>query len=141
MNGQTGQQSGVPLGGIGVGYFDIAADGQIKRVAINNGHCDGVLTDINNGTFLAAWESSSSRGSSRRGIDQISSRAWVLQRVAVTGAAGAAGVVRGIDDSSTSVFFVNSRILMVCTDSPLCMGVRCTPPVSSRFGSKLARLS
>ena len=43
----------MPLGGVGVGYFDIAPDGQVKRVAINNGHADGVLTDINNGTFFA----------------------------------------------------------------------------------------
>ena len=51
----SGDYSGVPVGGIGVGYFDLAPDGEIKRVAINNAHQDGVLTDTMNGTFMAMW--------------------------------------------------------------------------------------
>lgn len=54
----TGDYSGVPLGGVGVGFFDFAPDGEIKRVAINNAHQDGVLTDTSNGTFLAMWDGS-----------------------------------------------------------------------------------
>lgn len=49
--------AGVPLGGIGVGFFDLAPDGGFARVAINNWHQDGVITDTG-GTFLAAWRQS-----------------------------------------------------------------------------------
>jgi non-lysosomal glucosylceramidase len=52
----AGGASGVPLGGIGVGWFDLAADGAIPRVAINNWHQDGVITDAT-ATFLAVWRS------------------------------------------------------------------------------------
>ena len=55
----------------------LAPDGQIKRVAINNAHQDGVLTDTQNGTFLAMWDS-----------DQ----ALVLQRIPAGGPAGEAGL-------------------------------------------------
>ncbi|MBN1902614.1 hypothetical protein JW926_14915 [Candidatus Sumerlaeota bacterium] len=48
--------SGVPLGGIGVGCFDIAPDGRFTRIALNNTHEDGVLKDVK-GTFMAVWES------------------------------------------------------------------------------------
>ena len=75
----TDDASGVPLGGIGVGFIDYAPDGQIKRVAINNAHEDGVLTDIHDGTFLALWEEG--KGTAR-----------VLQRTPVGGAAQAAGL-------------------------------------------------
>ena len=34
----SGDYTGVPLGGVGVGFFDYAPDGEIKRVAINNAH-------------------------------------------------------------------------------------------------------
>ena len=49
--------SGVPLGGIGTGFFDLAPDGGIARVAINNHHQDGVITDAN-ATFLAVFRAS-----------------------------------------------------------------------------------
>lgn len=49
--------SGVPLGGIGVGWFDISLDGAVSRVAINNWHEDGVITDTN-ATFLSVWRKS-----------------------------------------------------------------------------------
>lgn len=49
--------SGVPLGGIGVGFFDLAPDGGVARVAINNAHQDGVITDAN-ATFLAVFRAS-----------------------------------------------------------------------------------
>ena len=47
--------SGVPLGGIGTGCFDIAPDGCFTRIALNNTHEDGVLKDIK-GSFLAFWD-------------------------------------------------------------------------------------
>ena len=50
----TASRTGVPLGGMGVGFFDITPDGSFGRVAINNWHQDGVLTDVL-GSFLAAW--------------------------------------------------------------------------------------
>jgi non-lysosomal glucosylceramidase len=49
--------SGVPLGGIGSGFFDIAPNGQFSRIAINNWHQDGVITDAA-GSFLAVWRQS-----------------------------------------------------------------------------------
>lgn len=45
----------MPMGGIGVGFLDVAPDGSIKRVAINNHHQDGVLTDTAEGTFASVW--------------------------------------------------------------------------------------
>jgi len=54
-------RSGVPLGGVGVGWFDIAADGGVSRVALSGWHQDGVLWagdgDVN-ATFLAVWRRS-----------------------------------------------------------------------------------
>ena len=50
--------SGVPVGGVGVGWFDIAMDGGISRVAINNWHQDGVIWDTN-ASFLAIFRASS----------------------------------------------------------------------------------
>jgi hypothetical protein len=79
MVNSTGDYSGVPLGGVGVGYFDFAPDGEIKRVAINNPHQDGVLTDTKNGTFFAVW-------------DAASSAATVMHRAPAGGAAGEAGL-------------------------------------------------
>ena len=78
----SGDYSGVPLGGIGVGFFDLAPDGEIKRVAINNAHQDGVLTDTMNGTFLAMWTEDARGGPN----------ALVLHRTAAGGPAGAAGL-------------------------------------------------
>ena len=70
----------MPLGGIGVGYFDYAPDGQIKRVAINywSPGDPGVLTDTSDGSFFALWEEGG--------------HAYALQRPPVGGAAGAAGL-------------------------------------------------
>ena len=54
-------RSGVPLGGVGVGWFDIAADGGVSRVALSNWHEDGVLWAHDgdfNATFLAVWRRS-----------------------------------------------------------------------------------
>lgn len=51
-------RSGVPLGGVGVGFFDLAPAGNIARVAVNNWHQDGVVTDMSRGTFLAVWDAS-----------------------------------------------------------------------------------
>lgn len=47
--------SGVPLGGVGVGYFDLAPNGHFTRVAINNWQT--ALGGVNRapGTFLAVW--------------------------------------------------------------------------------------
>ena len=57
-------RSGVPLGGIGAGFFDVALDGGISRVAINNWHEDGVLWDMALGaTFLAVRRNSTGRAS------------------------------------------------------------------------------
>lgn len=55
--------TGVPLGGIGVGWFDLAPDGGVSRVALNNWHENGVIWNSNHGnatggTFLAVWRSS-----------------------------------------------------------------------------------
>jgi len=44
--------SGVPLGGVGVGFFDIAPDGGVSRVALNGWHEDNIITGLN-ATFLA----------------------------------------------------------------------------------------
>eukprot|EP01052_Picozoa_sp_SAG31_P006516 SAG31_NODE_300_length_18109_cov_47.887285_21_plen_483_part_00 len=85
MLNSTGDASGVPLGGIGVGFVDYAPDGQIKRVAINNAHEDGVLTDTHDGTFLALWEE-------EKGSGATTSTARVLQRTTIGGAAAAAGL-------------------------------------------------
>ena len=75
----SGDYTGVPLGGVGVGFFDYAPDGEIKRVAINNAHQDGVLTDTTNGSFLALF-------------DAEGGEAVVLSRNSPRGAAGAAGL-------------------------------------------------
>ena len=55
--------TGVPLGGIGAGWFDLAPDGGVSRVAINNWHQNGVVWGANpggaaNGTFMAVWRRS-----------------------------------------------------------------------------------
>jgi len=56
--------SGVPLRGIGVGYFCYAPDGRFTRFAINNWQDQGgeknnpIIKDVR-GTFLAAWDSGS----------------------------------------------------------------------------------
>jgi uncharacterized protein (DUF608 family) len=55
-------RSGVPLGGVGVGWFDVAADGGISRVALSGWHQDNVLWADDgdfNATFLAVWRRSS----------------------------------------------------------------------------------
>lgn len=52
--------SGVPLGGIGVGCFDLAPDGRITRVALNNTHEDGVIKDVKGG-FFALYQKSNWR--------------------------------------------------------------------------------
>eukprot|EP01047_Picozoa_sp_COSAG01_P071846 COSAG01_NODE_11264_length_1970_cov_1.943346_1_plen_499_part_10 len=96
-------QTGVPVGGIGVGYWDFAPDGQIKRVAINNWSPgdDGVLTDTRSGTFLALWEAAA-------GSHVASGHAYALQRPSVGGAASAAGVgnldSRGFSSNFTGLF-------------------------------------
>ena len=92
----TNDASGVPLGGIGVGFLDYAPDGQIKRVAINNAHEDGVLTDTHDGTFLALTTLS----------EKGTSTARVLQRTQIGGAAGAAGLsdLRGSATIFTGLF-------------------------------------
>jgi non-lysosomal glucosylceramidase len=53
--------AGPPLGGIGVGWVDLAPDGSIARVAVNGWHQDGVITDAS-GTFLAVWAEGGSSG-------------------------------------------------------------------------------
>ena len=92
----TNDATGVPLGGIGVGFLDYAPDGQIKRVAINNAHEDGVLTDTHDGTFLALTTLSETGASTAR----------VLQRTQIGGAAGAAGLsdLRGSATKFTGLF-------------------------------------
>ena len=52
--------SGVPLGGIGTGCFDIAPNGSFTRIALNNTHEDGVLKDVK-GSFFAFWNGESTR--------------------------------------------------------------------------------
>ena len=49
--------SGVPLGGIGVGYFNYAPDGRFTRICINNWHAADQSPVIEEapGTFLAVW--------------------------------------------------------------------------------------
>jgi len=88
----TGDATGVPLGGVGVGFIDYAPDGQIKRIAINNHHEDGVLTDTINGTFLALWEEPTSSSATELGNKGARGSAKVLQRPPISGAAGAAGL-------------------------------------------------
>jgi hypothetical protein len=106
----TGDATGVPLGGIGVGFFDYAPDGQIKRVAINNHHADGVLTDTINGTFLALWEGAPGtplhEQPAEAGVTAAGSSARVLQRLPAAGAAGAAGLgdLAGIATNFTGLF-------------------------------------
>ena len=46
--------SGVPLGGIGVGFFSITPQGRIGGVAINNWHRWGLIDQVN-GSFIAGW--------------------------------------------------------------------------------------
>ena len=55
LDGPT--QSGVPIGGMGVGWFDVAPDGGVTRVAINGWHEDNILQGVN-GTFAAVWRNS-----------------------------------------------------------------------------------
>jgi uncharacterized protein (DUF608 family) len=88
----TGDYSGVPLGGIGVGFFDIAPDGEVKRVAINNAHQDGVLTDTQNGTFVAMWIADSTNNSNKQDPHLSAPNALVLHRTPAGGAAGEAGL-------------------------------------------------
>jgi uncharacterized protein (DUF608 family) len=85
----TGDETGVPVGGIGAGYFDFAPDGQIKRVAINNWSPgdSGVLKDTRSGTFLALWEEAAGATDGHLRAD-----AYALQRPSVGGAAAAAGI-------------------------------------------------
>ncbi|MFW6308455.1 MAG: GH116 family glycosyl-hydrolase [bacterium] len=47
--------SGVPFGGIGAGYFQIAPDGQFQRICLNNFH-RSVLESDREGFFLALWQ-------------------------------------------------------------------------------------
>lgn len=49
--------TGVPLGGTGVGYFEYAPDGTFQRVCVNNIQAD-FINDVN-GMFLSVWDSSS----------------------------------------------------------------------------------
>ena len=83
---------------MGVGFFDYAPDGQIKRVAINNAHQDGVLTDTTNGTFLAMW-------------DGETSTARALQRPALMGAASR---LTNLNDSNTNFtgLFPSARLVI-----------------------------
>ena len=63
--------SGVPLGGIGTGYFGFAPDGSFSRMNLNNTHEFGDvhrLDDIR-GSFLAVWQ----------GGHEDASRYWRLQ--------------------------------------------------------------
>lgn len=55
--------SGVPLGGIGVGYFDYAPDGRFTRLQINNWHGSEQSPVIHDapGTFLALWMNGKAR--------------------------------------------------------------------------------
>ena len=46
--------SGVPLGGIGVGFFSMTPQGRIGGVAINNWHRWGLIDQVN-GSFIAGW--------------------------------------------------------------------------------------
>ena len=50
--------SGVPLGGIGVGCFDLAPNGQFTRMGINNTF-DILNDETGKGSFFALWEKSS----------------------------------------------------------------------------------
>jgi non-lysosomal glucosylceramidase len=55
--------SGVPIGGIGVGCFDMAPDGSFTRIRLNNIHSIGTLDNYwanEKGFFLAMWENGSS---------------------------------------------------------------------------------
>lgn len=59
LHNQTGP-SGVPLGGIGVGYFCYCPDGRFTRIAINGWHDQGggqgwPIIKNTRGTFLALW--------------------------------------------------------------------------------------
>ncbi len=55
--------SGVPLGGIGVGYFDYAPNGRFTRLQINNWHGSEQSPVIHDalGTFLALWQNGKAR--------------------------------------------------------------------------------
>ena len=46
--------SGVPLGGIGVGFFSVTPQGRIGGVAINNWHQWGLIDEVD-GSLLAGW--------------------------------------------------------------------------------------
>lgn len=47
--------SGVPFGGIGVGYFQIAPEGKFQRICLNNFH-RSISTSDGQGFFLALWQ-------------------------------------------------------------------------------------
>ncbi len=49
--------TGVPLGGIGAGCFDLAPDGQFTRIGVNNTF-DILKDETGKGFFLALWEKS-----------------------------------------------------------------------------------
>ncbi len=58
--------SGVPVGGIGVGYFNYAPDGRFSRIAINGWHTEGdwewgPIIKNTRATFLAVWDSGTAR--------------------------------------------------------------------------------
>lgn len=56
--------SGVPFGGIGVGYFNFAPDGRFTRVALNNTHTG--MKDTGKGCFFAMWEKRDGKSTARR---------------------------------------------------------------------------
>ncbi len=65
--------SGVPVGGIGTGYFNYAPDGRFSRIAINAWHTEGdwewtPIIKNTRGTFLALWENGAARVL-QRGVD------------------------------------------------------------------------
>ncbi|AQQ10297.1 putative bile acid beta-glucosidase [Sedimentisphaera cyanobacteriorum] len=59
--------SGVPLGGIGTGCFDIAPNGAFTRIALNNTHEAGVLKDVQ-GSFLAFWNGEDAKLLQRKSV-------------------------------------------------------------------------
>jgi non-lysosomal glucosylceramidase len=56
--------SGVPLGGIGVGFFDLAPDGRFTRFGLSNIHCPS--NECGKGCFLSLWQKSGGKVSARR---------------------------------------------------------------------------
>ena len=58
--------SGVPVGGIGTGYFTYAPDGRFSRIAVNAWHTEGdwewtPIIKNTRGTFLSLWENGAAR--------------------------------------------------------------------------------